>query len=69
MQKLLSCLLILSLFSCGSMSISNGRQKVIIEPQQAPCDIHRKEIDPNCRIEGKTNLRSKPIKSDNPSAA
>ena len=56
MQKLLSYLLILSLFSCGSMSISNGRQKVIIQPQQSPCDIHRKKIDPNCKIESKNVL-------------
>jgi hypothetical protein len=52
MQKLLSSILILSLFSCGSLTMSNGRQKVIIKPQQPPCDIHRKEIDPNCKVEG-----------------
>jgi hypothetical protein len=56
MQKLLPALLILSLFSCGSVTMSNGRQKVIIKPQQSPCDIHRKEIDPNCTVEGKNVL-------------
>jgi len=54
MLKLLSALLILFLFSCSSMSISNGRQKVILKPQQPPCDIREKEIDPNCKIEDKT---------------
>jgi hypothetical protein len=56
MQKLLSYILILSLFSCGSLTMSNGRQKVIIKPQQSPCDIHRKKIDPNCKIESKNVL-------------
>lgn len=60
-------------FSCSSMSVSNGRQKVIVKPQQAPCDIHRKEIDPNCKIEGKYLLpkqhRKISAKFDNPSVA
>jgi len=56
MQKLLSFLLILSLFSCGSFTMSNGRQKVIINPQQSSCDIHRKKVDPNCKIESKSVL-------------
>lgn len=43
-------------FSCSSLSLSNGRQKVIIQPQQTPCDIQRKEIDPNCKIESKNIL-------------
>jgi hypothetical protein len=36
--------------------MSNGRQQVIIKPQQSPCDIHRKKIDPNCKIENKNVL-------------
>jgi hypothetical protein len=46
----------LAMFSCGSISVSNGRQKVTVKPQQPPCDIHRKEIDPNCKIESKNTL-------------
>ena len=46
-------------FSCSSVSLSNGRQKVIVKPQQSPCDIHRKEIDPNCKIEDKNVLPKK----------
>jgi hypothetical protein len=56
MKKLLYFFLILSLFSCGSLTMSNGRQQVIIKPQQSPCDIHRKKIDPNCKIENKNVL-------------
>ncbi|MBA6232614.1 MULTISPECIES: hypothetical protein [unclassified Colwellia] len=59
MQKLLSTLLILFLFSCGSVSMSDGRQEIIINAKPAPCDIHRKEIDPNCKIEGKNVLLRK----------
>ncbi len=56
-------------FSCSSLSLSNGRQKVIVRPQQAPCDIQRKEIDPNCKIEDKTLYRNDFIKFGNPNAA
>ena len=68
MQKLLSTLLILFLFSCGSVSMSNGRQKIIINGQSTPCDIHRKEIDPNCKTENKSQAPQVNIKADNPSA-
>ncbi|MBA6336830.1 MULTISPECIES: hypothetical protein [unclassified Colwellia] len=68
MQKLLSTLLILFLFSCGSVSMSNGRQKIIINGQSTPCDIHRKEIDPNCKTENKSQTPQVNIKADNPSA-
>jgi len=50
----------LTTFSCSSLSLSNGRQKVIVKPQQISCDIHRKEIDPNCKVESK-NLFSNQI--------
>jgi len=58
-KTFLLIIITLATFSCGSMSLSNGRQEVIIKPQQAPCDIHRKEIDPNCKIESKNVLPQK----------
>ena len=51
---LLTYLVIVFLFSCGSVTINNGRQKVIIKPHQPPCDFRSKEIDPNCKIEEKS---------------
>lgn len=60
--------LILFLFSCGSVSMSNGRQKIIINGQSTPCDIHRKEIDPNGKTENKSQTPQANIKADNPSA-
>lgn len=69
MKNLLLVSLTLFLFSCGSVSLSNGQQKVIIKTQQPPCDIHRKEIDPNCKVEGKTYYLKEALKFGNPNAA
>lgn len=68
MKTMLFFTLILFLFSCGSVSMSNGRQKIIINGQSTPCDIHRKEIDPHCKTENKSQTPQAKIKADNPSA-
>ena len=62
MYKLLNVLLVISLCACSSVSISSGRQKVIFKPQKKPCNIHRKEIDPNCKIEDNSILTKKEAK-------
>jgi hypothetical protein len=48
--------------------MSNGRQKIIINGQSTPCDIHRKEIDSNCKTEHNSQTPQAKIKADTPSA-
>ncbi len=41
------------MLACSSVSISNGRMKVIVEKEKNICDI--KNVDPNCKIKDKSD--------------
>jgi hypothetical protein len=53
-------ILIFLLCACNSLSVGQGKNKVIIKTNQPPCTLEGKKVDPNCKVSD-NDLKNQPI--------